>query len=150
MEGERGGLVQGSRLMGGGLELGRGRGRGGGKSRTSIYQRWEVKRREDLQEGMLDVCAGDAVTLTFEPSAATTTHNPSGSRTTALPQTDGDRQMDVRCPGSGRRRRRQFGVMLLNSSQHNSGCLVWTAGHGGARGAQLPGRQSVIGLLNLY
>lgn len=35
--------------------------------------------------------------------------------------------MDVEHPRLGRRR--WFGVMLLNSSQHNSGWLIWTAVH---------------------
>lgn len=39
----------------------------------------------------------------------------------------GDRQMDVERPRLGRER--WFGVMLLNSSQHNSGWLIWTAVH---------------------
>lgn len=85
---------------------------------------------------MLDVCAENAGTLTFEPRGPTCDphpfnvythpHSPSLAQT-ALPGTHGDRQMDVERPRMGRRR--WFGVMLLNSSQHNSGWLIWTAVH---------------------
>lgn len=57
------------------------------------------------------------------PPAPPTAHTHTPPAQTALPKTHGDRQMDR----SGWRR--WFGVMLLNSSQHNSGWLIWTAIH---------------------
>lgn len=82
-KGERGGLSQASRCVCGGggrfagEEVGEGLGVEGmgqverGRSGTAIYPRWEVKRRDSLQQRKLDVCAENAGTLTFEPRGPT-------------------------------------------------------------------------------